>query len=170
MTATTKERWQALLLFILLAMCSIGDIQAQCILEIKVKEIFAETYTGIANNDSTITTTLSDLNGENSWTYRALSTNSGGTDTLYSRPFDFARGTGDVELLLRAGNISGTMNTKLQLGLFRGPEIGFMWVDVNTWTSADTASYSLARQSWGPYHLVNAFAIRIIRTGTQKNW
>lgn len=92
-----------------------------------------------------------------------------GTDTVQSNTVYFNQGGNDITFWCTITNLSGTLNTKVQLGAYGGPEYGFEWFDMVTTTTDSTFYFNTAEQSWGPNLISLEYAVRIVRTGTQRN-
>ena len=101
--------------------------------------------------------------------YYVLSTPSTQT-TFTSRTLELVDGGGDLSFYIRVFNRSGTLNTKIYFGAYHGPEYGWEWYEIASFTSPGRAKFSIPETSWGPYYHIKYYALKIEETGTQSNY
>lgn len=121
----------------------------------------AEWFAGTSLADS-----VKNVSGRN---HKALYSTSS-ADTIVSGTLFLDEGGNDITFWGTITNISGSMNTKMQLGVYGDPEFGYQWYDMVTATADTSFFFNVAEQSWGPYLVSMEYAIRIVRTGVQRNW
>ena len=128
-------------------------LQAQQVVSYSVKDFFT-------NNDS-----VQIKSGDTYyWYYSNSSADTVTSDIIYLRG-----GGGDITITGKITNISGSMNTTVQVGLYFGPEYGYDWYTMITTTSDTTFKFNFVDQSWGDSDITGQYSVRFLRTGTQRN-
>ena len=105
-----------------------------------------------------------------------------GADTIYSQEIASSNTNGQIDLSFRlVKNLSGTLNAKLQVGLYRGPGVkndndtsagahGWEWHDLITVTAPVDTFFVIHDFSWAYKRPFLKYQYRILENGNQQNW
>ncbi len=105
-----------------------------------------------------------------------------GADTIYSQEITSAITNGQIDLSFRlVKNVSGVLNVKVQIGLYRGPGVkndndtsagahGWEWHDLITVTAPVDTNFVIHDFSWAYKRPFLKYQYRILESGSQQNW
>ncbi len=99
-------------------------------------------------------------------------TSTASADTFETRAVPVVAGGGDIAIDMRAINISGTLNAKIEIGIFRGAGLGtngYDWQTLTTFTTDSETSVFLPNFSWAAERPFSQFKIRVSENGSQSN-
>ena len=80
--------------------------------------------------------------------------------------------TGDITFTVKVTNVTGTINTKIQYGAWRGAAYatdGYEWNDIVTTDQDTTYKVSIKTKAWNQDEAYPFFKIRVYENGNQSN-
>lgn len=90
-------------------------------------------------------------------------------DTFISDKIPLIRAGNDITVYCGLDSTAGTMNALVQFGYYRGPELGWSWNTIATYTDDDqSTTYKIPAQTFAD-EVLQRIGIRITETGAQRN-
>lgn len=126
-----------------------------------IKKVYTERFFAGHSLESTVTKSSGD-------TDKSIKTTAAQADTIESNKVEFNQGGNAITIWGKISNLSGTMNTKIEIGVYGSSFYGYDWYEIGTYTVDSTFKFSIADQSWKSDVSMN-YAIRITETGSQSN-
>lgn len=87
----------------------------------------------------------------------------------YEGSLIISNGGGDVTVVGKVENVSGTVDVLIEIGLDYGVEYGIDWYEIAHLTGTDVWKFDFLAQAWGGISVCRKYKIRITETGTQSN-
>lgn len=78
-------------------------------------------------------------------------------------------GGGDITIFARIINQTGSVVDSLKLGVYRGPEYGYDWYDMASFSAAGRAKFSIPAQAWANEHF-QGLVIRYKKAASHKSY
>lgn len=146
--------------FLLLA----AGLQAQQVIDLNNDHLFKPDYKDLIS-------TPADSN------FKVLTSVDSTADTITSRSISTSKGGGDIYINARVvADLGDSVNTKLQLGLYRGEGVkrsegtdGYEWIDLFSFSDVGEDEYVLKNLTAVSDKPFSAYKLRWVETGVQSN-